>query len=215
MKIAILGGTGKEGTSLAGRWAEAGIEVLIGSRDRERAKSAAAAFRVFPAGGSVRGFTNPEAAAEADLAVVSVSPAAHRATLVSLREELKGKTVIDLVVPVDPDDFTSYLPPPDGSAAEEAQRILGEETLVVAALHHVSFLLLRRRAAVESDVMVCGDNQEAKREVIRLVGLLAMRGIDCGGIKNARVIEALTPILLGINRRYGVKSSGIKITGIP
>jgi NADPH-dependent F420 reductase len=214
MKIAILGGTGKEGRGLAMRWANAGVEVMIGSRDPEKAGSAAALLNTVPGRAPVRGLTNREAAVEGDVVVVSVPAAGHRLTLESLQEELSGKIVIDVVVPLDPTDMRRYLPPPEGSAAEEAQAVLGKDTPVVAALHHISFHLLRQAKPIECDVMACGDSEEAKREVIRLVRLIDLRTIDCGALVNARVIEGLTPILLDINKRYRVKSSGIKITGI-
>ena len=214
MKIAILGGTGKEGRSLACRWADTGIEVLIGSRDKNKAEKSASALNSIPKRNPARGLTNKDAAQEGNLVVLSVPAAGHREILTSITAELRGKIVIDLVVPLDPTNFKNYLPPPEGSAAEEAQSILGNETPVVAALHHISFHLLRRPQAIQSDVLVCGNNDEAKRESIRLIRLLGMRGVDCGPITNAMAIEALTPVLLGINQRYRVKASGVKITGI-
>ena len=214
MLIGILGGTGKEGSALARRLAKAGHSILIGSRDAERAR--AKALDLLPNGGAnVQGATNVEAAERSELAIVTVPFAGHRALLTELKTALASKLVIDTVVPMDLKAHHTYAPPPEGSAAEEAQAVLGDRAKVVAALHQIAaHELAHLDREIEADGLFAGDDETAKQQVATLIRDLGIRPVDAGPLKNAAIIEAFTPLLVEINKRYKVKSSGIRITGI-
>ncbi len=216
MSIAVLGGTGKEGSMLAMRWARGGYKVIVGSRDREKARSKCDEFNARLGDAYLIPADNASAAAQADIVVLSVPYSAHKATLQAVAPHLDGKVLIDVTVPLDPSDvFTVHLPP-GRSAALEAQAMLGDKVRVVAAFQNISFIKLKDLdGAVDCDVLVCGDDPEAKAEAIQLVEATGMRGIDAGPLANAVAVEALTPVLLSINRRYKVKGAGIRITGLP
>jgi NADPH-dependent F420 reductase len=214
MVIAILGGTGKEGSALGLRLARAGHTIVIGSRDAERARAKAAGL--FRAGsGDVQGGTNREAAERSEIAIIAVPFAGHRALLEELRAELASKLVIDTVVPIDFKARHTYAPPPEGSAAEEAQVVLGPKAMVVAALHQIAaHELAQLDHEIEADGLFAGDDDAAKERVAALIRDLGVRPVDVGPLKNAPIIEAFTPLLIEINKRHKVKSSGIRITGI-
>ena len=133
-----------------------------------------------------------------------------------MKEQLQGKILVDVTVPIKPPNITEVYLPEGRSAAEEAQAILGDDVGVVAAFQHISHTHLKDVThIVDSDVLVCGNDEEAKEEVIALVKAAGMRGIDAGPLVNAVAIEAFTPVLLGINKRYKVKGAGLKISGLP
>jgi 8-hydroxy-5-deazaflavin:NADPH oxidoreductase len=212
--VGIVGGTGKQGTGLALRWAKA-HDVILGSRDRERAEAQARECSS-KAGAPVRAGSNTDAVREADVVVLCVPYAAHASTLGELAEALAGKVVLDMTVPLEPPRVTVVHLPAGRSAALEAQAIVGAGARVVAALHHVSSAHLGDLAhPLEGDVLVAGDDADAKAVVIELCGDLGLRGIDAGPLQNAIAIEALTPVLLHINRRYKVRGAGVRILGIP
>ncbi len=213
LTLAILGGTGKEGGGLAYRWSKAGYHVVIGSRSQERAERAADAVNQRLDQPTVQGMQNEQAAEACDIAVLTVPYAAHRPSLEGLRQSLQGKILVDVTVPIDKDDPTRVVVPPDGSASQEAQSILGEGTQVVAAFQNVSHTHLAHDGPVPCDVLVCGDDEEAKSQVLRLIAAAGLVGWDAGPLANAVAVEGLSPILLGINRRHRVKSAGIRITG--
>jgi NADPH-dependent F420 reductase len=213
MNVGILGGTGKEGAALALRLAKAGHTIVIGSRDAARAASKAAEIAQ-ASGGKVTGGTNTEAAARGDLVVVAVPFAGHRQLLEELKAPLSTKTVIDTVVPLDFKAAHTYAPPPEGSAAEEARAVLGDASRVVAALHQIAAHELASDHTIEADGFFCGDDAAAKEQAATLIRALGVRPVDAGGLKNAPILEAMTPLLIEINKRHKVKSSGIKITGI-
>lgn len=212
--IAVLGGTGNEGGGLALRWANGGYDVIIGSRQQEKAETAAAELNETLGGGSIRGMANPDAAREAEIVVLTVPYSAHRPTLESVYDEVQGKILVDVTAPLQPPVWTVTLP--EGrSAAEEAQALLGENVRVVSAFQNVSHIHLRDlEHGVDCDVLVTGDDAEAKEEVITLVEAAGTRGVDAGPLANAVVAESLTALLIAVNRRYKVKSAGIRITGI-
>lgn len=213
--IAVLGGTGREGKGLAYRWLKAGYQVIIGSRQAEKAEAAALDLRALAGpGADVVGMTNADAAAQADLAVLTVPYSAHRATLEGLKDCLKGKTLIDVTVPLVPPKVTKVQMPPAGSAAQEAVEILGTDTQVVAAFQNVSFEKLMKDGDVGCDVLVCGTSKAARTQVLELVKAGGMVGYDAGPVENAVVVEGLTSVLIGINKQFGVQSSGIKIIGV-
>lgn len=215
LRIAILGGTGKEGGGLAARWAHAGYDVIIGSRQQEKAENAAAAVNELLGDDFVRGMLNQDAAAESDIAVLTVPYAGHRPALEGLRDQLEGKILVDVTVPIQP-PVTEVQLPEGLSAALEARDILGDGVRVVSAFHHISHTELEEIThPVDSDVLVCGDDDEAKEEVIALVTAAGMRGIDAGKLVNSIAIEAFTSVLLSINKHYGVKGAGLRVSGIP
>jgi NADPH-dependent F420 reductase len=194
LKIGLLGGTGKEGRGLALRWARAGHEIVIGSRD--------------PAKGD-----NARAAA-AEVVVVCVPYSGHAETLRELAPRLEGKIVLDLVVPLVPPQVTRVVVPEGGAAALEAQR-LEPGARVVGALHHVSSAHLQDpEHRMTGDVLVCGDDAAAKDVVIALVGDLGMRGLDAGPLANAVALETMTPVLLYLNKKYKRTGVGLHIEGM-
>lgn len=213
--IAIIGGTGKEGKGLAYRWAKAGYTVLIGSRVREKALATVAELRE-RLGEAVRmeGMTNQEAAEKADIVVLTVPYAAHQETLLTIKDQVQGKILIDVTVPLMPPKVTRVHIPPAGSAAQEAQNILGPDVQVVSAFQNISYEHLLNDHEIECDVLVCGGTRAARAEVIKLVEAAGLTGWDAGPIENSIVAEGLTSILIGINKQYGVESAGIRITGV-
>lgn len=215
MKIALIGGTGQEARGLALRLARIGEEVIIGSRDQAKAERKAAELNQELNQPLVRGLENPAAVAAADLAILTIPYSGHGATLPSLIEPLTNKILIDATVPLDPTNIRQLARPSELSAAEEAQRILGPSVRVVAAFQNISSHALRDPSAeIDCDVLVCGDEKEAKSLVMDLIERLQMRALDAGPLKMARSVEHITPLLLSLNRRYKSKHAGIRITGI-
>jgi NADPH-dependent F420 reductase len=213
--LAVLGGTGNEGRGLALRWAHAGYDVIIGSREQEKAERTAAELNGLLGKDAVQGMLNPHAAREAEVVVLTVPYAAHQATLESVREQVQGKILVDVTVPIQPPKITVVTLPPGRTAAEEAQALLGENVRVVSAFQNVSAThLMDVSHPVNCDVLICSDDREARQVVTALAEAAGMRGIDAGPLANAIVAESLTPVLLGINKRYGVKGAGIRITEI-
>jgi NADPH-dependent F420 reductase len=214
MKVGILGGTGKEGAGLALRLGKAGYAVVIGSRDKSRALEKATEI-ARTSGGNVTGGTNAEAASDSDVVVVAVPFAGHRQLLEELKGALATKVVVDTVVPLDFKAAHTYAPPAEGSAAEEARAVLGPASRVVAALHQIAaHELASLDHAIEADGFFCGDDAGAKEQAAALIRALGVRPVDAGALKNAPILECMTPLLIEINKRHKVKSSGIKITGI-
>lgn len=214
LSIAVLGGTGKEGKGLAYRWARAGYHVLIGSRDPKKANAAAGEVREMLGGEiSVNGLGNLEAAKEADIVVLTVPYSAHRSTLEAVRDELQGKILVDVTVPLVPPKVSTVQMPAAGSAAQEAREIVGEGVEVCAAFQNISHEHLLDNADVECDVLVTGTSKAAREEVIKLVEAAGLTGWDAGPIQNSVVVEGLTSVLIGINKKYGSTHAGIKITG--
>lgn len=214
-RIAIVGGTGKEGKGLAFRWAKAGFEVMIGSRSAEKAASAAEELNLLlPVSKTVTGMENAQAAEQADLVVLTVPFAAHIPTLESIRGQIAGKILIDVTVPLVPPRVTKVQMPAAGSAAQEAQAVVGPEVQVVAAFQNISYEHLLHDEQVDCDVLVCGGNKAARSTVIHLVEKAGLIGWDAGPIENSVVVEGLTSVLIGINKQYGSQSAGIRITGV-
>ncbi len=214
--IAIAGGTGKEGKGLAYRWAKAGYRMIIGSRVLEKALSAADDLNQLIKGGvKVEGMVNQDAARLADLVVITVPFAAHIPTLEGLKEELKGKILIDVSVPLVPPKVTKVQMPPAGSAALEARQVLGEEVRIVSAFQNISYEHLLNDEEITCDVLITGTDKEARGIVVKLVEEAGMVGWDAGPLENSVVQEGLTSVLIGINKQFSVQSAGIKITGVP
>jgi NADPH-dependent F420 reductase len=214
LSIAVLGGTGKEGQGLAYRWARAGYHVRIGSRSEEKATATANEIKeMLGEGISVAGMSNLEAARDANIVVLTVPYSAHRETLESVKDVLKGKILIDVTVPLVPPKVATVQMPAAGSAAQEAKEILGEDVQVCAAFQNISYEHLMENSEVGCDVLVTGTSKEARAETVKLVEAAGLQGWDAGPIENSVVVEGLTSILIGINKKYGSTHAGIKITG--
>ena len=216
MRIGIVGGTGKEGAGLGVRWAVAGHEVVIGSRDAERARGKAAELAARAPGARVAGMSNRDAVAAAEVVVLAVPATGLAATLPEVREACRGKIVVSTVVPLTFGGGRLFTPPAQGSSAEEAQELLGPDARVVAAFHHIAaHELAAGDHAIECDLLLCGGDAEAKRVVTELGASMGLRAVDVGALYNAGPLEGITAVLATINRRYKLKNSGIKITGLP
>jgi NADPH-dependent F420 reductase len=209
--IAILGGTGDLGTGLARRWAKAGHKVIIGSRTTEKAEAAAADLKDF----GVTGLENLAAAAAADIVAITVPYANQLGTLEASRAGLEGKILIDATVPLMPPKVGTVQLPEGGSAAVNAQKALGEGVTVVSAFQNVAADKLKSSADLECDVLVAGDKVAARQTVIDLVEDAGMRGWHVGPLANSAAAEAMTSLIIQVNRRYGIDGAGIRITGTP
>lgn len=220
MRIGIIGGTGKEGRGLALRWARAGHEVCLGSRDPGRAQSVAQELTALLAGADpaprISGGDNVSAVRDAEVVVLSVPYAAHGATLRELASALAGKLLIDITVPLAPPRVREVHLPGGQSAALEAQALLGPDVRVVAALHHASSVhLADLDHAIDCDILTCGDDAGARDTAVALLGDLGVRALDAGPLRNAIALESMTPVLLYLNQRYRTKGCGLRITGLP
>ena len=214
MRIAILGGTGKEGRGLGVRWAKAGHDVVIGSRDAERARAKAEELSR-EAGTAIGGGDNAWAAREAEVVVLAVPYGAHEATLTAVKEALDGRILVDITVPLVPPKVQRVSLPKGGAAALEARALVGPSVRVVAALHHVSSAHLGDPDhAIDCDVLCCSDDADALGVVMSLVGDLGLRALDAGPLANAVALESLTPVLLHLNKRYKSPGTGVRITGL-
>src|SRR5262245_39639222 len=213
--LALIGGTGDLGTGLALKWVAAGYPVIIGSRDAARAAQAAGRLVPPPHVPAPRGLANAAAATAADVVVITVPFAAHEATLAEIRDAVAGKIVIDATVPLVPPKVARVRVPPADSAAVAAQKALGEATRVVSAFHNVAALKLQKGIPIDCDVLVFGDKPEDRDVAIRLAEAAGLRALHAGPLANSAAAEALTSVLIGINRNYKVDGAGIRITGLP
>jgi len=215
--IAVLGGTGDLGTGLARRWARAGYPVIIGSRTAEKAAEGAKALHAWLEDQGIRGakveaMENAAAAAAADIAALTVPYDHQRGTLETVRESLQGKILIDVTVPLRPPKVGTVQLPAAGSAGQEAQALLGDGVKVVSAFQNVAAHHLQEGGPIECDVLVAGNDKEARETVVGLVEACGMKGFSIGPIANAAAAEALTSILININRQFKCHA-GIRITG--
>lgn len=217
MKIALIGGTGPQGKGLALRWAISGIEVVMGSRQLEKAKGIADELnaRLPDSAPRIVGLANADAARAADEFVVLTVPfTGHRATVESLREALAGKILVDVVVPLDEADAKKMAMPAEGSAVEEAQAILGETSRVIGAIHNVSAHVLDAvETSINCDILVCGNNLEAREKVMALCERLGTKAYNAGGADSARTVEGITALLIRLNssKKTPFKHAGIRI----
>lgn len=216
--IAILGGTGALGTGLARRWAQAGYPVVIGSRKVEKAQEALEELRSVMnergvAGVAVTAADNVSAAAQASIVAITVPYEHHASTLSSVKPQLEGKILIDVTVPLRPPKVGTVQLPAAGSAGQEAQALLGDGVKVVSAFQNVAAHHLQEGHGIACDVLVSGNDKDAREEVVKLVEAAGMKGYSVGPIANAAAAEALTSILIQINRQYKCHA-GIRITGI-
>lgn len=212
--VALIGGTGDLGTGLAMRWTAAGYPILVGSRVAANAELAASRLKA-PAGSPApRGLTNADAAAQADIVVLTVPFASHDAILDEIRAFVAGKLVIDATVPLMPPKVARVQLPPEGSAAMAAQKRLGDGVRVVSAFHNVAALKLQKGEPIDCDVLVFGDSPADRAIAIRLAEDAGLRALHAGPLANAAAAEALTSVLIGMNRTYKSDGAGIRITGI-
>jgi 8-hydroxy-5-deazaflavin:NADPH oxidoreductase len=216
MTIAVLGGTGKEGSGLALRWANAGHKVIIGSRDAGRASEAAAHINATLGRDASAGADNITAAQSAEIIVLTVPFSAQLATIETVREHLTGKILIDVTVPLVPPKVSRVQLPEGGSAVEAAQILLGPDVRVVSAFQNISaHHLVNLEESIDCDVLVCADDVEAGQLVVALAHEIGLGAFYAGVLANSVVAEALTSVLIALNRRYKVPDAGIRLTGIP
>jgi NADPH-dependent F420 reductase len=212
--IAVLGGTGKEGGGLARRWARSGHRVIIGSRSVERAQDAAESMSA-ALGAAVEGMDLKAAAAAADIVVLAVPYAGQQQTALEVKDQLRGKILIDVTVPLAPPQVSRVQLPEGRSAVEKLQELLGDEIRVVSAFQNISAHHLDDLdAQVDCEVLVCADDKSASETVIALSEEIGLRAWYAGPLCNSVVSEGLTSVLIALNRRYKVQGSGIRITGI-
>lgn len=210
-RIAIIGGTGKLGHAIAGRLAAAGVSVTIGSRSKESAQEAAAQLP-----GEVSGMDNAAAAAAADEIVILAVPfAAHETTLAEIGPGLAGKILVDTTVPLAPPKVMRVQMPPAGCAAIETRAAVAEDVIVVSAFHNVAAHRLAEHGPIACDVLVFGDDKDARQKVVDLARLMGLKGLHAGALVNSVAAEALTSILIFINKTYGADGAGLQITGLP
>jgi NADPH-dependent F420 reductase len=214
--IAVIGGSGAEGGGIALRLAKAGYRVIVGSRDAARATAAAGEINAALGTGNASGAASAEAAAAADIVLMAVPYAGQQATAQALLPHLKGKILIDATVPLVPPKVSRVQLPEGGSAVANLQAKLGADVKVVAAFQNVSAHHLKDlHHEVDCDVLVCGDDTEACDTVIGIVESIGLRGLYAGPVCNSAAVEALTSLLIVINRRYKSSGSGIRITNLP
>lgn len=214
--IAVIGGTGAEGRGLALRWAAAGLDVIIGSRDGAKAEGAAEAINDRAGTASARGMANSDAARAAALVVLAVPYAAQTETALALGDGLDGKILVDVTVPLKPPKVARVQLPEGGSAALALQARLGARVRVVSAFQNVSAHHLEALGQpVPCDVLVAGDDPADRAVVIALAEAIGLAAYHAGPLANAAAAEALTSVLISINKRYKSPGAGIRITGIP
>jgi 8-hydroxy-5-deazaflavin:NADPH oxidoreductase len=209
--VAIVGGTGNLGGALALRLGAPGVKIIIGSRDAAKAKKAVDTLKPNLRAGEIVGMTNQEAVIGANFVVIAVPYEGHGDMVSGLKGQLAGKIVIDTVVPL---DKVRPFVPAAGSALQEAQQILGNEAPVIGALHNISAVDLGDIDSPLGDVLVCGDNSEAKQKVMEIIRRIGATAFDGGPASNAYVIEGLTGVIIHLNRKYKSKHGSIKITGL-
>ena len=207
--ISLLGGTGDLGTGLATRLLKAGYKVIIGSRTLEKAQHAERSL-----GKNTKGLLNKDAALQGEIIILTVPFAHQRGIVEECKTELKGKLFIDTTVPLMPPKVATVQLPNEGSAAEIAQNILGDDVRVVSAFQNISAELLQSDKEIDCDVLVCGNKKEWRQEVIDLVNTLGMKGWHAGMLPNSAAVEAMTSVLISINKHHAISHSGIKVTGL-
>lgn len=215
-RIAVLGGTGAEGSGIACRLAAAGHAVTVGSRDAERAQAVAATLTAKLKGTVIAGADNRQAASGADIIFLTVPYSAQAATVGTVRDELANKILVDATVPLVPPKVGRVQLPANGSAVAAIQELLGSEVRVVSAFQNVSaHHLMEPDRKIDCDVLICGDDLPACETIIGLAADMGLRGIYAGPVCNSAAVEALTSLLITINRRHKINDAGIRLTGLP
>lgn len=210
----MIGGTGALGGGLARRWAKSGHRVIIGSREAGKAQEAAETVKA-EVGGDVSGMENGAAAAAAEVVALTVPFSNQQPMLEVIKDGVQGKILIDATVPLVPPKVGRVQLPPEDSAAVRAQAFVGEGVKVVAAFQNIGAEHLHSGHAIECDVLVSGDDVDARELVVGLVEDAGLKGWHAGPLANSTAAEALTSILITINRRYKIAGAGIRITGTP
>lgn len=214
--ITIIGATGNLGSGIAYKLARAGYSVIIGSRSAEKAEKAAVVLteRV---GRPVKGMENGAAAVAGDIVILTVPFASHRIMLEVVRDGVRGKIFVDATVPLVPPRVARVQLPADGPVAKQAQEFLGESVRVVSAFQNIAAAHLQddEQHAVDCDVLVSGNDPKAREVVVQLAGAMGMRAWHAGAIDNSSVAEALTSVLIFLNKRYKIDGAGFRITGVP
>ncbi len=213
--LAILGATGALGNGLAFRWAKVGYPIIIGSRVAEKAQKSAEDLNLLSGLDSVRGMDNRNAAATGDIVVLTVPFSNQRGILESVQNELQGKILVDATVPLIPPKVRTVQLPAEGSAAKASQEFLGEGVRVVSAFQNIAAEHMQDDHTIDCDILVCGNDSDARETVIQLISALGLRGWHAGRIDNSAAAEALTSLLIFINNRYNIKGAGFRITGEP
>ncbi len=214
--LAVIGGTGKEGSAIAARFAKAGVRTLIGSRDAMKAQTTAAALNAKFAIKNVEGYTNRDAAAKADVVLLAVPYDGMRPILEDIKVSVPGKVIINIASSLDPEKKSRARINPAGSIAAEIQQFFGENTKVVDAFQNISPEQLEKfEEKIETDVLVVGADRETRDMIIGLIKKIGIDAFDAGMIQNAVVVETMTAALIAINIRYKVKGAGIHLVGVP
>lgn len=206
--IAVIGGTGNLGAAIARRLAKAGRKVIIGSRSAASAQTVAEEL-----GFGLFGLANADAAAVGDIVILTVPFAAQEATLRDIAPHLADKIVVDTTVPLVPPKVMRVDLPPEGSAAVRIQRLLGETVTIVSAFHNVAAHKLMTDQDIDCDVLIFGDDTAAREVVVGLANAAGLRGLHGGALANSAAAEALTSVLIFLNKAYNVDGAGIRITG--
>lgn len=223
MKVAIIGGTGDQGFGLALRFAKSGEKVLLGSRDIKKAENTVNIIHNMLKGEEldcIQAMTNQDAAAQGDILILTVPLQAQKITLLSIKDHLEGKILIDATVPLETcvgGTSTRYIDLWEGSAAERSAEILKDKnTVVISAFNNVSSASLTNiKEDVKCDCLISGDDPESKAIVMKLAEKIpGIRAIDCGPLENARIVEKITPLLINLNIRNKTRLAGIRITGL-
>jgi NADPH-dependent F420 reductase len=211
--LSIIGGTGDLGSGLARGWSKAGYPVILGSRASEKAEQAAAALQA-EGFNNISGTTNVAAAEKGEIIIVAVPFSNYEASLAEIKDAVRNKIVVTAVVPLVPPKVFIVQLPQAGSAALMAQAALDSSTKVVGAFHNVGAQKLHTGGKADCDVLVFGDDAEARAEIIKLADAVSNRGVDGGALANSAAAEALTSVLIAINRKYKVKGAGLSISGL-
>lgn len=207
--IAVIGGTGHLGKGIARRLAKGGHDVTIGSRAADRAEAIAAGM-----GLGIKGAANDDAAQGKDVVIVTVPYENQEATLKQIRDKVGSAIVVDTTVPLMPPKVMRVQLPAAGCAAAEAREHLGPDVRFVTAFHNVAAHILDSEAKVECDVLVFSDDIEARKTVVSLIGDMGLRGLAGGALVNSAAAEALTSILIYMNKTYSADGAGIRFTGL-
>ncbi len=214
--LSIIGGTGKQGTALAARFAKAGVQVFIGSRDAQRGADAANALNARLGLQNVSGTSNRDAAKQGDIVLLSVPYDGMMPILQDIFDAVENKIVINIASSLDPEKKTRAKIPAEGSITSQAQSFFGERARVVAAFQNISPEKLESEdAVIDSDVLVCGGDRDAREQVIALCKQAGIDAFDAGVLANAVALETLTAVLIAINVRYKIKGAGIRLTSVP
>ena len=211
--IAVIGGTGALGSGFTLRWAQAGYPVIIGSRAAESAESKAGEMKTKLPDASIRGLENAAAADAADIVVLTVPFSNHRPMLEAIRDGVQGKILVDATVPLVPPRVARVQLPPEGSAAKAAQEFLGDGVQVVSAFQNVAADLVQElESPIECDILVCGNQRAARQTVVEMAEAAGLTAWHAGPIDNSAAAEALTSVLIFLNRG-DISHAGIRITG--